>query len=167
MVRSIESHSHPQSHNVNVSSATSNTNSREDETGNGQDHLLPIANVGRIMKQVLPANAKISKEAKETMQDCASEFIGFITGEASHQCRTERRKTVSGDDVCNAMKTFGLDQYADTSLRFLQKYREHAEKSNSRNQDKAIQINVIDELSILRGANPHNGKQSGKSKRHT
>ncbi|KAI6684004.1 hypothetical protein NL676_029917 [Syzygium grande] len=41
-----------------------------------QDRLLPIANVGRIMKQILPPNAKVSKEAKETMQECVSEFIG-------------------------------------------------------------------------------------------
>lgn len=39
------------------------------------DKLLPIANVGRIMKQILPPSAKISKQAKETMQECASEFI--------------------------------------------------------------------------------------------
>eukprot|EP00249_Psilotum_nudum_P029127 c39433_g1_i1 orf=103-339(+) len=39
------------------------------------DRLLPIANVGRIMKRALPANAKISKEAKETVQECVSEFI--------------------------------------------------------------------------------------------
>jgi hypothetical protein len=33
------------------------------------------------MKRALPANAKISKEAKETMQECVSEFILFITSE--------------------------------------------------------------------------------------
>ncbi|URD93574.1 Histone-like transcription factor (CBF/NF-Y) and archaeal histone [Musa troglodytarum] len=44
-----------------------------------QDRFLPIANVGRIMKKALPANAKISKDAKETVQECVSEFISFIT----------------------------------------------------------------------------------------
>ncbi|KAG6766542.1 hypothetical protein POTOM_030629 [Populus tomentosa] len=77
-----------------------------------QDRLLPIANVGRIMKQILPPNAKISKEAKETMQECASEFISFVTGEASERCRKERRKTVNGDDVCWAMGALGFDDYA-------------------------------------------------------
>jgi histone H3/H4 len=37
--------------------------------------LLPIANVGHIMKAALPRNAKISKEAKELMQECVTEFI--------------------------------------------------------------------------------------------
>lgn len=33
------------------------------------------------MKNALPDNAKIAKEAKECMQECVSEFISFITSE--------------------------------------------------------------------------------------
>lgn len=40
-----------------------------------QDRFLPIANVSRIMKRSLPANAKISKEAKETVQVFAFFFF--------------------------------------------------------------------------------------------
>ncbi|KAK4737727.1 hypothetical protein R3W88_001424 [Solanum pinnatisectum] len=89
-----------------------------------QDRLLPIANVGRIMKHILPPNAKISKEAKETMQECVSEFIGFVTGEASDKCRKERRKTVNGDDVCWALGTLGFDDYGEALKRYLHRYRE-------------------------------------------
>ncbi|KAG1371223.1 nuclear transcription factor Y subunit B-1 [Cocos nucifera] len=89
-----------------------------------QDRLLPIANVGRIMKQILPHNAKISKEAKETMQECVSEFISFVTGEASDKCHKEKRKTVNGDDICWALSTLGFDDYAEPMRRYLQKYRE-------------------------------------------
>lgn len=39
------------------------------------------APVARIMKNALPENAKIAKEAKECMQECVSEFISFITSE--------------------------------------------------------------------------------------
>lgn len=46
-----------------------------------QDRYLPIANISRIMKKALPANAKIAKDAKETVQECVSEFISFITSE--------------------------------------------------------------------------------------
>jgi len=70
-----------------------------------QDRLLPIANVGRIIKQILPQNAKFSKE---TMQECVSEFISFVKSEASEKCRKERRKTVNGDDICWALGTLGL-----------------------------------------------------------
>ncbi|XP_072984884.1 nuclear transcription factor Y subunit B-1-like [Typha latifolia] len=89
-----------------------------------QDRLLPIANVGRIMKQILPPNAKISKEAKETMQECVSEFISFVTGEASDKCHKEKRKTVNGDDLCWALSNLGFDDYVEPMRRYLHKYRE-------------------------------------------
>ncbi|KVH94440.1 nuclear transcription factor Y subunit B-5-like [Cynara cardunculus var. scolymus] len=100
-----------------------------------QDRLLPIANVGRIMKQILPPNAKISKEAKETMQECVSEFISFVTGEASDHCRKEKRKTVNGDDVCWAMLNLGFDDYAEPLKRYLHKIREFdGERANQNNK---------------------------------
>lgn len=48
-----------------------------------QDRFLPIANISRIMKKALPPNAKIAKDAKETVQECVSEFISFITSECA------------------------------------------------------------------------------------
>lgn len=46
-----------------------------------QDRLLPSANVARIMKQAVPTNAKIAKDAKDCVQACVSEFISFVTSE--------------------------------------------------------------------------------------
>ncbi|MEM7516835.1 MAG: histone-fold protein [Planctomycetota bacterium] len=89
-----------------------------------QDRLLPIANIARIMKQKLPANAKISKEAKETVQECVSEFISFVTSEASDKCRNDKRKTVNGGDVLFAMKTLGFEQYCEVLELYLTKYRD-------------------------------------------
>ncbi|RDX60799.1 Nuclear transcription factor Y subunit B-5, partial [Mucuna pruriens] len=100
-----------------ASSAGASDTCPEDGVIKEQDRLLPIANVGRIMKQILPPNAKISKEAKETMQECVSEFISFVTGEASDKCHKEKRKTVNGDDICWALATLGFDDYADPLKR--------------------------------------------------
>ncbi|XP_071736970.1 nuclear transcription factor Y subunit B-4-like [Rutidosis leptorrhynchoides] len=92
--------------------------------GDEQDKLLPVANVGRIMKRILPPTAKISKEAKETIQECASEFISFVTGEASDKCQKENRKTVNGDDITWALGSLGFDDYSQAIVRYLHKYRE-------------------------------------------
>uniref|UniRef100_A0A2N9IG85 Transcription factor CBF/NF-Y/archaeal histone domain-containing protein n=1 Tax=Fagus sylvatica TaxID=28930 RepID=A0A2N9IG85_FAGSY len=64
-----------------------------------QDRYLLIANISRIMKKALPANGKIAKDAKDTMKECVSEFISFITSEASDKCQKEKRKTINGDDL--------------------------------------------------------------------
>ncbi|RVX14846.1 Nuclear transcription factor Y subunit B-8 [Vitis vinifera] len=84
-----------------------NNNAGSELSPREQDRFLPIANVSRIMKKALPANAKISKDAKETVQECVSEFISFITGEASDKCQREKRKTINGDDLLWAMTTLG------------------------------------------------------------
>ncbi|KAJ1554073.1 hypothetical protein HK405_006094 [Cladochytrium tenue] len=89
-----------------------------------QDRLLPIANVARIMKSALPDNSKISKEAKECVQECVSEFIAFVTSEASDRCQLEKRKTINGDDILWAMQSLGFDNYNETLKLYLQKYRE-------------------------------------------
>lgn len=90
--------------------------------GDEQNPLLPIANVGRIMKQMLPPSAKVSKEAKQTMQECVTEFISFVTSEASEKSRKENRKTIYGD-ICWALGDVGLDNYAQAIVRYLHKYR--------------------------------------------
>ena len=88
------------------------------------------------MKKALPHNAKIAKDAKETVQECVSEFISFITSEcvpgrrtgmewagltrqvapprrASDKCQREKRKTINGDDLLWAMTTLGFEAYVE------------------------------------------------------
>ncbi|XP_002458721.1 nuclear transcription factor Y subunit B-3 isoform X1 [Sorghum bicolor] len=89
-----------------------------------QDRFLPIANISRIMKKAVPANGKIAKDAKETLQECVSEFISFVTSEASDKCQKEKRKTINGDDLLWAMATLGFEEYVEPLKIYLQKYRE-------------------------------------------
>lgn len=89
-----------------------------------QDRFLPIANIGRIMKKALPANGKIAKDAKDTVQECVSEFISFITSEASDKCQKEKRKTINGDDLLWAMATLGFEDYIAPLKVYLARYRE-------------------------------------------
>ena len=101
---------------------------------------LPRVSPSRIMKRALPGNAKIAKDAKETVQECVSEFISFITSEcvarrgavqgwaqrglrleapsrrprrASDKCQREKRKTINGDDLLWAMTTLGFEAYVE------------------------------------------------------
>ncbi|KAE8697828.1 Nuclear transcription factor Y subunit B-8 [Hibiscus syriacus] len=100
-----------------------------------QERFLPIANISRIMKKALPANAKIAKDAKETVQECVSEFISFITSEASDKCHKEKRKTINGDDLLWAMATVGFEDYIDPLKIYLAKYREGDTKGSTKGGD--------------------------------
>jgi len=89
-----------------------------------QDRFLPIANVAKIMKASIPENAKIAKDAKECVQECVSEFVSFVTSEASDRCHQEKRKTINGEDLLFAMSTLGFDSYVEPLKIFLSKYRD-------------------------------------------
>jgi nuclear transcription Y subunit beta len=100
-----------------------------------QDRFLPTANISRIMKVSLPSTAKIAKDGKETVQECVSEFISFITSEASDKCQQEKRKTINGDDIIWAMSTLGFDSYVEPLKLYLQKYRESVKVEKNDKKD--------------------------------
>ena len=76
------------------------------------------------MKSAVPSTAKISKEAKECVRECVSEFISFITSEAAEKCQLEKRKTIGGEDILYAMSSLGFEQYAETLKIHLVKLRQ-------------------------------------------
>ncbi|KOM26981.1 hypothetical protein LR48_Vigan347s003500 [Vigna angularis] len=107
-----------------------------------QDRFLPIANISRIMKKALPANGKIAKDAKETVQECVSEFISFITSEASDKCQREKRKTINGDDLLWAMATLGFEEYVDPLKIYLASYREGDSKGSAKGGESSSKRDV-------------------------
>ncbi|KAL0693252.1 hypothetical protein Bca4012_060432 [Brassica carinata] len=96
----------------------------EECTVREQDRFMPIANVIRIMRRILPAHAKISDDSKETIQECVSEYISFVTGEANERCQREQRKTITAEDVLWAMSKLGFDDYIEPLTLYLHRYRE-------------------------------------------
>lgn len=96
-----------------------------------QDRFLPIANIAKIMKKAIPnsSQGKIAKDARECVQECVSEFISFITSEASERCANEKRKTMNGEDILWAMQNLGFDNYIEPLKVFLQKYRESSKQA--------------------------------------
>jgi len=111
-----------------------------------QDRFLPIANVARIMKTAIPKSGKIAKDAKECVQECVSEFVSFITSEASDRCHQEKRKTINGEDILFAMSTLGFDNYVEPLKLYLQKYREEVMKGE-KGSTMANEGVTLDEMS--------------------
>ncbi|KAK3134779.1 hypothetical protein QOZ80_5BG0410620 [Eleusine coracana subsp. coracana] len=117
-------------------------------TGGGkeQDRFLPIANISRIMRRAVPENGKIAKDAKESIQECVSEFISFITSEASDKCMNEKRKTINGDDLIWSLGTLGFEEYVEPLKLYLKLYREmegdtKGSKSSEQTGKKDILLN--------------------------
>ncbi|KAM1009049.1 hypothetical protein ACFX2J_005395 [Malus domestica] len=145
--------------NVNHSSSNANTNNGTADDNEcmvrEQDRFMPIANVIRIMRKILPPHAKISDDAKETIQECVSEYISFITGEANERCQREQRKTITAEDVLWAMSKLGFDDYIEPLTLYLHRYREmEGERGSST-------TSLMRSESLAKGA----GSSSGTSSR--
>jgi nuclear transcription Y subunit beta len=112
-----------------------NTNGHQDVADKDQlendEENLPISNISKIMKKYLDSNMKISKEAKEVVEECVTEFICFITSEASDKCKKEKRKTINGEDILTVMKHLGFDNYVVILQVHFYKYRESLAKLQS------------------------------------
>ncbi|KDP35520.1 hypothetical protein JCGZ_08958 [Jatropha curcas] len=122
-----------------------NTNSTGDDnecTVREQDRFMPIANVIRIMRKILPPHAKISDDAKETIQECVSEYISFITSEANERCQREQRKTITAEDVLYAMSKLGFDDYIEPLTVYLHRYREMEGDRSSIRSEPLVKRNV-------------------------
>ncbi|BAM40778.1 nuclear transcription factor Y subunit B-8 [Theileria orientalis strain Shintoku] len=75
---------------------------------------LPIANISRLMREVLPNNAKIAKQAKDMIRECVTEFIFFVSSQASARCSMEKRKTLNAEDIFIAICKLGFEHYDET-----------------------------------------------------
>ena len=100
---------------------------------NEYDNYLPLANIGRIIKNNLPKDVKLSKSSKETFQECVSEFISFITSEANDKCNIEKRKIIKGEDIIYALNNLGFEKYSSILEIYLDKYKQY--KNNNCNPE--------------------------------
>ena len=57
------------------------------------------------------------------MQECVSEFLLFVTSEASEICSNQKRSTINGDDIIKAMMKLGFDEYGIMATQYHNKYK--------------------------------------------
>lgn len=88
------------------------------------NEYLPISNINKIMRSVIDDKLKISKEAKNLIEECVTEFICFITSEAAEKCKREKRKTINAEDILTVMKMLGFDNYVVILQVYHYKYKQ-------------------------------------------
>uniref|UniRef100_A0A915PHY7 Nuclear transcription factor Y subunit beta n=1 Tax=Setaria digitata TaxID=48799 RepID=A0A915PHY7_9BILA len=126
-----------------------------------QDRFLPIANISRLMKNVIPRSGKVAKDAKECVQECVSEFISFITSEACDRCLNEKRKTITGEDIIGAFSTLGFDNYVEPLNAYVRKFREAFR--TERNNETLLVEPSGSHPSFLEKMNVHDSNESAPS----
>ena len=102
------------------------------------------------MKQALPSDTKISKEARECVQECVSEFIAFITCESCEITQTEKRKTINGEDVIKAMENLNFVSYLELVEFYNRRYKEVVKKCDGKDMD--INSDIVSQGTFNQGS---------------
>lgn len=87
------------------------------------DRHLPVSRVTKIMRRALPPKTRITREAIEVMQHCATNCIHLVTSNANIGCKQDNRKKVSAEDVISAIGRIGLEDYVEPLTSYLNQYR--------------------------------------------
>lgn len=89
------------------------------------------------MKEALPRDTKISKEARECVQECVSEFIAFITCESCEITKEEKRKTINGEDIIRSMRELNFEDYLSNIVYYNKKYKQAIKGKDEKDDDES------------------------------
>jgi DNA polymerase epsilon subunit 3 len=76
-----------------------------------EDKDLPAAAINRIAKQAVPSHINIAKEAKAALLKASTHYILYATSIAAEIAFERKRKTVSAEDVLQALKRMEFDDF--------------------------------------------------------
>jgi DNA polymerase epsilon subunit 3 len=110
------------------------------------DLQLPIAVVGRLIKESLPANAITKQEAKLAIARAASTFILFLTSATIEVTLAANQKTMNANHVLKALKDIEFDSFIPELEKSLENYRKIMKtKKDRKSINNAEKIEGIDD----------------------
>jgi DNA polymerase epsilon subunit 3 len=78
-----------------------------------EDLNLPNTVITRIIKDALPDGVNVAKEARTAFAKSASVYILYITSAASLVATSNNRKTISGQDVLQAIGNVEFNKFLE------------------------------------------------------
>ncbi|XP_071442748.1 DNA polymerase epsilon subunit 3 [Hetaerina americana] len=88
-----------------------------------EDLNLPNAAVMRLVKEAIPDGIAVGKEARNALAKAASVFILYLTSLANNLAIKNNRKTISGQDVINALEDGEFHQFVGPLKEALEAFR--------------------------------------------
>lgn len=85
---------------------------------NVSDFKMPEKVVTRLLKDALPDNVIVSKDAKNAVCRSASIFILQLSIAAAEKAQEANRSTLDNKDIIEAVTDLGLEEYAPQLVRF-------------------------------------------------
>lgn len=83
----------------------------EGHTVRREEVTLPKATMTKIIKEMLPKDVRVSKDAQDMIMECSLEFINLISSEANDICSKGDKKTIAPEHVIEALQSLGFSSY--------------------------------------------------------
>ncbi|KAI3878214.1 hypothetical protein C5167_032937 [Papaver somniferum] len=80
---------------------------------NKEDVTLPKATMFKIIKEMLPQDVRVARDAQDLLVECCVEFINLISSESNEVCNREEKRTIAPEHVLKALEVLGFGEYIE------------------------------------------------------
>ncbi|CAL4112455.1 unnamed protein product, partial [Meganyctiphanes norvegica] len=102
-----------------------------------EDLNLPNAVITRIIKDTLPEGVAVAKEARSAIAKAASVFVLYATSTSNSIAQKNKKKTVSAQDVLNAMKEMEFEKFTGPLEESLEVHKKSQQSKKDEKEAKA------------------------------
>ncbi|KAK3121605.1 hypothetical protein QOZ80_8BG0657100 [Eleusine coracana subsp. coracana] len=78
-----------------------------------EDVSLPKSTMFKIIKEMLPPDVRVARDAQDLLVECCVEFINLLSSESNEVCSREEKKTIAPEHVLKALSDLGFKEYIE------------------------------------------------------
>ncbi|CAA7023477.1 unnamed protein product [Microthlaspi erraticum] len=78
-----------------------------------EDASLPKATMTKIIKEMLPPDVRVARDAQDLLIECCVEFINLVSSESNDVCNKEDKRTIAPEHVLKALQVLGFGEYIE------------------------------------------------------
>ncbi|OWM65172.1 hypothetical protein CDL15_Pgr008759 [Punica granatum] len=80
-----------------------------------QDLLIEccVATMTKIIKEMLPPDVRVARDAQDLLIECCVEFINLVSSESNEVCNREEKRTIAPEHVLKALEVLGFGEYIE------------------------------------------------------
>ncbi|XP_073299462.1 protein Dr1 homolog isoform X1 [Primulina huaijiensis] len=88
-----------------------------------EDASLPKATMTKIIKEMLPPDVRVARDAQDLLIECCVEFINLISSESNEVCNREDKRTIAPEHVLKALEVLGFGEYIEEVYAAYEQHR--------------------------------------------
>ncbi|OVA10195.1 Transcription factor CBF/NF-Y/archaeal histone [Macleaya cordata] len=88
-----------------------------------EDVSLPKATMFKIIKEMLPPDVRVARDAQDLLVECCVEFINLISSESNEVCNREEKRTIAPEHVLKALEVLGFGEYIEEVYAAYEQHR--------------------------------------------